>query len=85
MSVFEQLKNLFMDDLQALRQLKKHGWFVWPMERVVKQEHLGRCCYLAEELLSEDELQQMKAQLALSNLQWHSLKTKVSGDRHAKS
>ena len=85
MSVFEQLHKLFKEDLQALRQLKKYGWFVWPMERVVKQEHLGRCCYLAEELLSADELCQMKRQLGLSDVQWYSLKARVSGDRHAKS
>ncbi len=49
MNSFETLQDLFLHDLNDLHHLQRRGWLVWPMTRIVKEEHLGRCCYLAEE------------------------------------
>jgi hypothetical protein len=78
MSSFEQLQNLIGEDLRALRLLKRRGWFVWPMERMVKEEHLGRCCYLAEEMLNAIDLCALKLSVGLDEEQWRSYKIKIS-------
>jgi hypothetical protein len=49
------------------------------MTRVVKEEHLGRCCYLAEEFLSSTDLRTLKLEVGLDEQQWRSYKEKVSG------
>jgi hypothetical protein len=77
-NTFDALQSLFLHDLDELRQLQKHWWFTWSMTRVVKEEHLGRCCYLAEEFLSEADLCTLKQKLGLDERQWHDYKAKVS-------
>jgi len=65
MNIFDTLQTLFLYDLRELDQLEKRGWFVWPMTRVVKEEHLGRCCYWAEEFLSPADLCVFKHEIGL--------------------
>ncbi len=79
MTPFETLQTLFLHDLAELQRLQKRRWFVLPMTRVVKEEHLGRCCYLAEEFLSQAELCVLKQKLGLDDRQWLVYKTKISG------
>lgn len=79
MSTFDTLQSLFLRDLSDLQQLRKRGLLVLPMSRVVKEEHLGRCCYLAEEFLSRDELHALKCRIGLDERQWHAYKCKISG------
>ena len=78
MSTFDALQGLFLHDLRELKELGKRGWFVLPMTRTVKEEHLGRCCYLAEEFLNATELYTLKHQLGLDERQWHTYKAKIS-------
>ncbi len=79
MNIFDSLEALFLQDLRELHQLRKRGWRVLSMTRVVKEEHLGRCCYLAEEFLSSDDLDALKHELGLDEQQWRVYKAKVSG------
>ncbi len=79
MNTFDSLQALFLHDLQELHQLRKRGWRVLSMTRVVKEEHLGRCCYLAEEFLSSADLCALKHELGLDEQQWHAYKMKISG------
>ena len=79
MNTFDSLQALFLHDLQELHQLRKRGWRALSMTRVVKEEHLGRCCYLAEEFLSSEDLCTLKQDLELDEQQWRFLKAKVSG------
>ena len=78
MSSLEQLQSLIGTDLHALHQLYQRRWFVWPMDRVVKEEHLGRCCYLAEEMLTTSDLHALKAALGLNEQEWRRFKLKIS-------
>jgi hypothetical protein len=75
---YDSLQRLFVDDLQELKRLKQRGWLVWPMDRIVKEEHVGRCCYLAEELLSGEELYALKRVLDLDEQQWRGYKSKIT-------
>ncbi|HZS79273.1 MAG TPA: hypothetical protein VFA41_21855 [Ktedonobacteraceae bacterium] len=79
MNPYEALHALFLGDLQELQKLQKKAWRVLPMTRTVKEEHLGRCCYLAEEFLSPAELRQLKQAVGLNEQQWHAYKAKISG------
>jgi hypothetical protein len=79
MNTFDNLQNLFLEDLRELHELQKRGWRVLPMTRVVKEEHLGRCCYLAEEFLSSEDLIDLKQELGLDEKQWRVYKAKLSG------
>ena len=79
MNIFDSLEVLFLQDLRELHQLRKRGWRVLSMTRVVKEEHLGRCCYLAEEFLSSDDLDALKHELGFDEQQWRVYKAKVSG------
>jgi len=79
MNTFETLQALLSHDLRELRQIRQRGWRVLPMTRVVKEEHLGRCCYLAEEFLSSTDLRALKLEVGLDEQQWRSYKEKVSG------
>jgi hypothetical protein len=79
MNTFETLRALLSHDLHELRQIRQRGWRVLPMTRVVKEEHLGRCCYLAEEFLSSTDLRTLKMEVGLDEQQWRSYKEKVSG------
>ena len=78
MNTFVTLQTLFLHDLQELHQLRKRGWRILPMTRVVKEEHLGRCCYLAEEFLNSADLHILKQQVGLDERQWRAYKTKIS-------
>ncbi len=78
MNTFDSLQALFLHDLQELHQLEKRGWPILPMTRVVKEEHLGRCCYLAEEFLSSEDLSVLKHDLELDEQQWHVYKEKLT-------
>ena len=79
MNTFDCLEALFLHDLQELHQLRKRGWRILPMTRVVKEEHLGRCCYLAEEFLSTEVLCTLKQGLELDEQQWCAYKAKLTG------
>ncbi len=79
MNTFDTLQALFSHDLSELQQFRKRGWRVLPMTRVVKEEHLGRCCYLAEEFLSTAELCALKKEIGLDERQWRAYKSKISG------
>jgi len=79
MNTFDTLQTLFLHDLRELDHLERRGWFVWPMTRVVKEEHLGRCCYLAEEFLSSTDLRAFKHEVGLNEQRWHAYKAKISG------
>ena len=79
MNTFEALQTLFVQDLRELHEIRKRGWLVMPMTRVVKEEHLGRCCYLAEEFLSATDLCALKHKVGLDEQQWRAYKTKISG------
>jgi hypothetical protein len=78
-STFNTLQALVLQDLHDLHEIQKRGWFVLPMTRLVKEEHIGRCCYLAEEFLEPDELQTLKDKVGLDDQQWHTYKLKISG------
>ena len=78
MNTFDALQKLFLRDLHELQEIGKRGWFVLPMTRTVKEEHLGRCCYLAEEFLDTNELYTLKHKLGLDERQWHAYKAKIS-------
>ncbi len=79
MNTFDSLEALFLHDLHELRQLSKRGWYILPTTRIVKEEHLGRCCYLAEEFLSSEELDTLKQDLGLDEQQWRTYKEKLTG------
>lgn len=79
MNIFETLQSLLLQDLSDLREIQKRGWFVWPMTRAVKEERLGRCCYLAEEFLAPADLYTLKHRVGLNERQWRAYKVKVSG------
>ena len=79
MNTFDSLQALFLHDLQELHQLRKRGWRALSMTRVVKEEHLGRCCYLAEEFLSTEDLCTLKQDLELDEQQWCAYKAKLTG------
>jgi hypothetical protein len=49
------------------------------MDRIVKEEHLGRCCYLAEEMLTPVDLRALKAAVGLNEEEWRKFKQKISG------
>jgi hypothetical protein len=78
MNTFDTLQTLFLRDLRELQQLQKRWWLILPMTRLVKEEHVGRCCYLAEEFLSADELSVLKGKLGLAERQWRAYKAKLT-------
>jgi esterase/lipase superfamily enzyme len=78
MSSLEQLQSLMSEDLRALHLMSRRKWFVWPMDRIVKEEHLGRCCYLAEEMLTTVDLSALKAAVGLNEEEWRRFKLRIS-------
>ena len=78
MNTFDSLQALFLHDLQELHQLEKRGWRALPMTRVVKEEHLGRCCFFAEDFLSSEDLGALKQTLEFDEQQWRSYKEKLT-------
>ncbi len=79
METFDTLQTLFSHDLSELHQLRKRGWHILPTTRSVKEEHLGRCCYLAEEFLSSADLRALKRKVGLDEREWQAYKAKISG------
>lgn len=79
MNSFDTLRTLFLQDMSELHQLEKRRWFSLSMTRVVKEQHLGRCCYFAEEFLSPAELRVFKKAVGLDEQRWRDYKLKVSG------
>ncbi len=78
MSTFDTLQTMILDDLRELQRMRKRGWFVFSMARAVKEEHLGRCCYLAEEFLLPTDLCLFKSKLGLDERQWRVYKARIS-------
>lgn len=78
MNTFDTLQTLFLRDLQELQQLQKRWRLTLPVTRLVKEERLGRCCYLAEEFLSSDELRALKRELGIAERQWKAYKAKLT-------
>ncbi|TMC23154.1 MAG: hypothetical protein E6J34_03910 [Chloroflexi bacterium] len=78
MNVVEQLQILMIEDISELQRLQKRRWWTWPMTRAVKEEHIGRCCYLAEEFLVGTELQALKEKIGLDERQWRKYKSKIA-------
>lgn len=79
MSALEALHALFTQDLQELQHIQKRGWLALSTTRMVKEEHLGRCCYLAEEFLDPADLKALKREIGLDEKKWRAYKTRVSG------
>ncbi|MDQ2907041.1 MAG: hypothetical protein M3Y81_26315 [Chloroflexota bacterium] len=79
METFDTLQTLFSHDLSKLHQLRRRGWHILPTTRSLKEEHLGRCCYLAEEFLSSADLRSLKQQVGLDEQEWQAYKAKISG------
>ena len=79
MDTFDALQALLSRDLHELHQIQKRGWRILPMARIVREEHLGRCCYLAEEFLSSEDLCTLKQDLELDEQQWRAYKEKLTG------
>ena len=79
MTTFEALQTLFVQDLSELQKIQKRWWFSISTTRVVKEEHLGRCCYLAEEFLGPTDLYTLKQNVGLDEQQWRVYKTRISG------
>lgn len=78
MNTFTVLQALFDADLNALRRLRRQKWLVLPMTRIVREEHLGRCCYLAEEFLDSTDLHLLKHTVQLDEQQWRAYKARIS-------
>ena len=78
MSTFDALQRLFLHDLREIHKIQKRWWFLLSTTRSVKEEHLGRCCYLAEEFLNPVDLNALKHEVGLDERQWHAYKAKIS-------
>jgi hypothetical protein len=79
MNTFETVESRFLHALHDVREIQKRGWRVLPMTRVVKEEQLGRYCYLAEEFLSSAELDALKDEAKLNEREWRAYKVRISG------
>ena len=72
---FEELKAALTQDLLELERLAG----IWPStieKRHVKEQAIGRLCYLAEEDLSSPELTTLKRALGLGDTRWRAFKAK---------
>lgn len=78
-NTFKAVEVHFLQALAEVREIQKRGWRVLPMTRSVKEEQLGRCCYMAEEFLSSEELCELKVTAQLDDRAWNSYKKRVSG------
>lgn len=74
MTPFDALYTLLLHDLRELHQIQQRRWLVLPMTRVVKEQHLGQYCYLAEEFLSPADLRALKHEVGLDEQRWHTYK-----------
>jgi hypothetical protein len=78
-NTFKAVEVLFLQALTDVQEVQNRGWRVLPMTRVVKEEQLGRCCYLAEEFLSSDDLHELKAKAKIDERAWKAYKNRISG------
>ena len=78
-NTYESVQDLFLRALHDVQEIRKRGWRVLPTTRIVKEEQLGRCCYLAEEFLSSAELRALKEEVKLTERQWRAYKVRVCG------
>jgi hypothetical protein len=78
MNVVEQLQTLMIEDISELQRLRKRRWWTWTMTRSLKEAHIGRCCYLAEEFLEAVELRRLKEKIGLDERQWRRYKSKIT-------
>jgi len=81
MKPFDTLQTLFSQDISELHRLQNRWWFFLSLTRVVKEQHLGRCCYFAEEFLSSADLYAFKKAVGLNEKQWREYKAKVSAQQ----
>jgi hypothetical protein len=75
MKTFEELKATFTQELLELERLTG----IWPStieKRHVKEQAIGRLCYLAEEDLSPLELGTLKRALGINDTRWRAYKAK---------
>jgi len=75
MQTFEELKAVLTQELLELERLAG----IWPStieKRHVKEQAIGRLCYLAEEDLSQLELTTLKRALGINDTRWRAFKTK---------
>jgi hypothetical protein len=75
MKTFEELKAVLTQELLELERLAG----IWPStieQRHVREQAIGRLCYLAEEDLSQLELGTLKRALGINDTRWRSFKTK---------
>lgn len=75
MKSFEELKTLLTQELLELEKLAGS----WPStigKRQVKEQEIGRHCYLAEEDLSPPELGTLKKALGITDTRWRAYKAK---------
>ena len=75
MKTFEELKAVLAQELLELERLAG----IWPStieKRHVKEQAIGRLCYLAEEDLSTLELTTLKRALGLNDTRWRAFKAK---------
>jgi hypothetical protein len=77
MKTFEELKADLTQDLLELERLAG----IWPStieKRHVKEQAIGRLCFLAEEDLSSPELITLKRALGLNDTRWRAFKSKFT-------
>jgi len=75
MKTLEELKADLTQELLELERLAG----IWPStieKRHVKEQAIGRLCYLAEEDLSPLELGMLKRALGLNDTRWRAFKSK---------
>ena len=75
MKTFEELKAVLTQELLELERLAG----IWPStieKRHVKEQAIGRLCYLAEEDLSAPELSMLKRALGLTDTRWRVFKAR---------
>ena len=75
MKTFEELKAVLTQELLELERLAG----IWPStieKRHVKEQAIGRLCYLAEEDLSQLELTTLKRALGINDTRWRAFKAK---------
>ena len=77
-NTYETVQVLFLHALHDVEEIKRRGWRVLPMTRMVKEGQLGRCCYLAEEFLSPAELRALKDEVKLDERQWRAYKVRMA-------
>ncbi len=75
MKTLEELKADLAQELLELERLAG----IWPStieKRHVKEQAIGRLCYLAEEDLSPPELVSLKRALGINDTRWRAFKSK---------